>query len=233
MSVETKISDEELLQWVESLYNVSEITPTELKQWYESYQYQGFNRREILLSLMRIVPDKKEATQIIIICALRGPRRAAETKMISGRTVSSYGIPASGAKGTKGISCQRIMAATADLAAHYLKILNVPKRLAIDCPAYLQFPSAGSITMSNELRTQHIEFSKKFSTVIGGLFSEQIYQTMMMNSYLKPSLHLFDSMDLAPIQAMKQPTFLSSTSSAPLVNPPTVVVVPPPKKDKT
>jgi len=230
MAHEVKITDEELVQWVESLYNVGDVSPLELKQWYDSYQYQGFNRKETLLTMMKIVPDKKEATQIIITCALRGPRRAAETKLISGRTISSYGIPASGTKGTKGISCQRIMAATADLAAYYLKVLKVPKRLSVECPAFLQFPSAGAITMNNELRALHIEFSKKFSTVIGGVFNEQIYQTMMLNSYLKSSLHLFDTIEIGLIQPPSVSTSYLSDSSAPKVSPPQPT--PAPKRDK-
>jgi hypothetical protein len=185
-----------LPHWLDQLYNVTEIKDEDLYSWYEMYQYQGFNRKEVLKQLMEKVPDLRIAQQIIMICALRGPQRAALTK-IGDTTIERMGIPASGMKGNKGISCQRITAATADLAAWLLKKVDAPKRLPMDLPGWLQFPSAGSITMPIEYRQQHIEFARRFSTVIGGLFNEQIYQQMVNNSYLSPKLHLFG--DFAPI----------------------------------
>lgn len=185
-----------LPQWLDQLYNVNEIKDEDLFTWYEMYQYQGFNRKEVLKQLMDKVPDLRIAQQVIMICALRGPQRAALTK-VGDSTIERMGIPASGMKGTKGISCQKITAATADLAAWLLKKVDAPKRLPVDLPGWLQFPSAGSITMPTEYRQLHIEFSRRFSTVIGGVFNEQIYQQMVNNSYLSPKLHLFG--DLNPI----------------------------------
>lgn len=191
MAIAERKIEADLSTWLDDLYDLSKTTEDDLKLWYSSYQYQGFDRVEVLSTLRKLVPDRAEATQIILVCALRGPRRAAETKLLSGKTISSYQIPASGLKGSKGISCQRITAATADLAACYLKKLNVPKRLMVDCPAYLQFPAAGSILLPEDLRIQHIEFSRKFSQQIGGAFNEQIYSTMMANAYLDKRLNLF------------------------------------------
>jgi len=208
MSTEAK-EKKDINVWFKSVYNVSSVTDEEISNWYEEYQYEGFNRSDILTQLSLLVPDPKEVMQIVMVCALRGPKRAAQVKLHSGRTIESYKIPSSGQKGTKRISCQRITAATADLAAYFLKKANVPKRLNVDCPAWLQFPSAGSITLPDDLRVQHIEFSRKFSEVIGGSFSDQIYQQMMLNSYLEPSLKLFD---VSPIKILSSD---SSTSSAP------------------
>lgn len=177
-----------LTQWVSSLYETAFISNEELNQWYEEYRYHGFNRNEVLTELMEKVPDIKISSQIVLICALNGPQRAAETKLIGGRRIKDYGIDASGKKREKGISCQRVMAATADLAATLLKRLKVPKRLNLPCPAWLQFPSAGSITMPKHLREQHLEFSRRFSTVIGGVFNEAIYSQMVSNSYLDQNL---------------------------------------------
>jgi hypothetical protein len=198
--------------WMSELYDVSQITDSDIQSWYEEYQYKGFNRKKVLSGLMKLVPDIKEAMQIVVVCALRGPKRAAVTKLRSGRTIESYRIPASGLKGQEGVSCQRITAATADLAAYFLKKMNVPKRLAVDCPAWLQFPSAGSITMTPDLRAQHIEFHKRFSTVIGGVFNEQIYQQMVNNSYLDVKLNLFSEFGVAVPQVInlvpaQAPTF--------------------------
>lgn len=201
--------DGDLDNWLNELYDLNKFTPDDLISMYELYQYQGFNRKEVLQSFKRVVPDISEAIQIIIVCALRGPRRAAETKLRSGKTISSYGIPASGLKGSKGVSCQRITAATADLAAFYLKIMNAPKRLDLPCPAYLQFPSAGSIILPEELRREHIEFSKNFSLVIGGIFNPQIYQQMVSNAYLSKNISTVLFNDIKPLV----PSSSSSSSS--------------------
>jgi hypothetical protein len=189
-------SNEDILlqQYVEGLYNIADITPEEIKLWNDTYSYKGFDRKKVMKDLMKKVPDVKTAQQIIMVCGLLGPQRASLVKLINGKTIASYGIPASGLKGTDGASCQRITAATADLCAFLLKRINVPKRLNLPCPGWLQFPSAGSITMPNELRQLHIEFAKRFSTVIGGVFNEQIYEQMVANSYIDPKLDLFTNL---------------------------------------
>jgi len=102
------------------------------------------------------------------------------------------GVPASGGQGTKVLTCNKIQAATADLAAFFLKRMNVPKRLNLPLPGWLQFPSAGGIKLPNDLRDQHVEFSRRFSVLIGGSFQEQIYMQMQANAYLDPRLKLFD-----------------------------------------
>jgi len=185
---DVKVSD-----YMLELYDVTKLSDEELKLWSDAYSYKGFDRFRVIKELSQKVQEPKVAQQIIMICGLLGPQRASQTKLINGRLVGSYGIPASGAKGSDGISCQRITSATADLCAYLLKKVNTPKRLNIACPAWLQFPSAGSIMLPDDLRQQHIEFSKRFSTVIGGEFNEQIYQQMVMNSYLDQGLHLFDA----------------------------------------
>jgi len=201
--------------WLDELYDTNKYTDEDLQRFYDAYQYQGFNRVDVLRELRRLVPSTDEAVQIIIVCALRGPQRAAIAKLLSGKTIESYRIPASGMKGQKGISCQKITAATADLAAFYLKRMNAPKRLAVECPGYLQFPSAGSIKLPTSLRNQHIEFSRRFSTVIGGVFNEQIYQQMMNNAYLNEKLRveLFGNLQLEVQEVVSVPV------AAPSFNP--------------
>jgi len=184
--------------YVSELYAIEHVTQDDINNWYESYAYKGFDRKKVLKDLMKKVPDHNIARQIIMICGLLGPQRAAMVKLNNGRTIASYGIQASGMKGTEGVSCQRITAATADLCAYFLKRTRMPKRLNISCPAWLQFPSAGSIALPDHLRELHIEFSKRFSTVIGGTFNEQIYTQMMANSYLDLKLKLFDEINISP-----------------------------------
>jgi hypothetical protein len=191
-TVELKTEDNDRIRgYVMSLYDVTTITPDEIKLWNETYSYKGFDRVKVLKDFMSKVPDVKVAQQIILVCGLLGPQRAALVKLINGRTIASYGIPASGMKGNTGVSCQRITAATADLCAYLLKQINVPKRLNLPCPGWLQFPSAGSIMLPRELREMHIDFTRRFSTAIGGSFNEQIYEQMMANSYLDAKLDLF------------------------------------------
>lgn len=207
-----------LEDWKTQLYAIQELKDEEIVEWYETYRYKGFERNQVLKELREKVPDIKIAQQMIMICGMQGPQRAALVKLSNGRTITSYGIPASGLKGSKGISCQRITAATADLCAYLLKKVDVPKRLPMSLPGWLQFPSAGSITMPEDLRIQHIEFSRRFSTVIGGVFNEQIYQQMVSNSYLDQNLHLFDDHVSVAVGVVTQlpppaPTFNPSRGS--------------------
>jgi len=172
------------VEWFNKIYDVNLINDNELKDMYEAFKYVGFDRMEMLKELEKKAKDPKLAVQLILLCALRGPQAAAKTKLLNGLTPEAMNIPGSGQIKTKNLSCARISAATADLAAFYLKRLNVTKRLIDEeCPAWLQFPSAGAIKLPQNLRNQHISFSKKFSAVIGGVFREEIYAQMMANAY--------------------------------------------------
>lgn len=188
----TKEEVDDLLKWLTVVYQPDLIPDEKLDEIYEELKYDGFNKLEVLSDLRRLTTGPEEVIEIIIACSLRGPIQAAKLTLSNGKTISQMGIRGSGLKGQKGISCSRIAAATADLAAYYLKRLQVPKRLNVDCPAWLQFPSAGSIKMPDLIRQQHIEFSRKFSELIGGEFNDQIYSQMVANSYLDPKLKLFE-----------------------------------------
>jgi hypothetical protein len=198
--------------WLSNLYRIDLVSEEELKDWVNLYSYKGFNRAKVLSQLKKKFPNPKEAAEVIVICSMKGPQRAATTIMKNGKSIESQGIPASRVQGTDLISCQRITAATADLAAFYLKRMNFPKRLNIPCPAWLQFPSAGSITLPKDQRINHIEFSKLFSPMIGGVFNEQIYQTMMDNSYLDTNLRLFEEIESSTIPKALSSSLSSSSS---------------------
>jgi hypothetical protein len=179
--------------WVSGLYNINLLTDEDLKGIYEAFRYQGFDRMKVLSQLASMVGDYKIVSQMVILCALRGPKAAFSMKLLNGKGFSDYGISASNAKGTDKLTCQRITAATADLAAFYLKRLNVGKRIMDHpLPGWLQFPSAGSITLPKDLRDQHLDFARKFSPLIGGVFNEQIYAQMVQNAYLDPQLKVFE-----------------------------------------
>jgi hypothetical protein len=187
-----KLNDERFGNWVNDLYKL-DMKPEDIHSMYETLRYQGFDRSSVLKSMMLLNLTKKLIIELVILCALRGPIQASKTPLSNGSTPASIGISGSGGKGSKHLTCGRITAATADLAAYYLKILNVPKRIqSCELPGWLQFPSAGSINLPGSFRDKHKEFSKEFSRVIGGSFNEQIYNQMVANSYLDPSLGLFN-----------------------------------------
>lgn len=180
-------------EWLKRLYDPVLLSNDELLEIYETIRYKGFDRDIMLAKLEDLIGDPKLVAEIVITCAVRGPRQAAITKLRNGKTIAQSGIPASDQKGTENLSCARISASTADLAAFYMKRLDVPKRLVSSpLPGWLQFPTAGSIKLPADLREHHIAFSKMFSPQINGIFNEQIYGTMMANAYLDPNLHLFD-----------------------------------------
>jgi len=190
---ETKDNKGPTLNWINKIYDPNLLKEEELLSIYETVKYQGFDRTLMLMKLEEKVKNPKLAMEIIIACSLRGPLAAAKLKLSDQKTIEQHGIAGSGKKGTEEISCARISAATADIAAFYIKKLGVPPRMMdSELPAWLQFPTAGSIKLPERLRKAHIDFSKKFSVLIGGKFDESIYSQMMANAYLEPKLRLFD-----------------------------------------
>jgi len=185
------MKEEELNLWMNDLYDISKITPEMVKDMWEYFSYKGFNRDDVLKQLYTQVKDKKTIYELIVVGALRGPQAAAKMKLSSGLTPIEMQIVGSGQKGNKRLSMNKIVSATADIAAWFLKQMGAPKRLAMELPGWLQFPSAGSIIMPPNVRSQHLEFSKRFSTVIGGEFNEGIYMQMESNAYMDPRLKLF------------------------------------------
>jgi hypothetical protein len=179
-------------EWLKTIYKVDLISAEELKEIYDTVRFIGFDRELMLAELEEKSGSPRAALELIIGCALRGPQAMSMIKMTNGKTPIQMGIPASGKQGTEELSCQRITSATADLAAFYMKKLDTGKRLNVECPGWLQFPSAGSIKMPQNYRQMHYEFALKFSPVIGGVFNEQIYRQMVENAYLDENLHLFD-----------------------------------------
>lgn len=180
-------------EWLMSLYSVDLVSSDELADWYNSFRYAAFDRDLMLAKLFERAADPKLAAQVVILCALRGPQAASKVKLKNGKTPSELGIPASGQMGSENLSCQRVTAATADLAAFYLKRFDSPKRLPLlECPGWLQFPSAASIKMPDYYRRMHTQFMQEFSVRIGGVFREDILSNQIANAYLDENLHLFD-----------------------------------------
>jgi hypothetical protein len=177
--------------WLSSIYK-TDIPEVEIIAIFESLKYQGFNRKEVLLGIQKLALTKRHFIELIVLCALRGPIQASRIPLSNGQTPASLGIGSNGGQGKRILTCGKIAAATADLAAYYMKIMQVPKRISTDLPGWLQFPAAGSIRLPGNLRSLHMQFSKDFSRLIGGVFNEQIYMQMESNAYLDPNLKLFD-----------------------------------------
>jgi hypothetical protein len=190
---DTQETKESLNKFIIDLYDITFLTPDDLKSIQNAFEYKGFNRDRVLRQL-HALNNKRIVIELIIATALRGPQAAAKLKLSNNKTPPDMGIPASGQQGTDALTLNKIVSATADLAAYYLKRLSVAKRLQMDLPAWLQFPSAGSIILPKRYREQHLEFSRRFSTLIGGSFQEQIYGQMETNAYLDENLHLFDEL---------------------------------------
>jgi len=188
-----EIKEEDFNSWLAKLYDLNDIPDDFLTSSYALLAYQGFNRSEVLKQLATTVPDKRLALQVILAGALRGPQAGSQIKLSNGRSIIEMGIPPSGKKGTKALSLNKVISATADIAAWMMKKMNAPKRVLSDLPGWLQFPSAGSIRLPPMYRQMHIDFSKKFSELIGGTFNEGIYAQMQANEYLDGNLHLFDN----------------------------------------
>jgi hypothetical protein len=191
--VEKKV-EEQLVgfqKWVDAIYELARLESEDIEAIYNAAAYQGFNREQVLRDLMVKVPEVNLVHEIILIGALRGPKKGAQIPLSNGKTIEKMGIPASGGKGAGSLTLNKIVAATADLAAYLLKRCNVPKRHSIDLPGWLQFPSAGSIRMPMNYRQAHRDFAAKFSKDIGGVFNETIYEQMVRNEYLDEKLKLF------------------------------------------
>jgi len=192
---EVPFEDEKKLEeWLAQMYDTNDISEDIIKGLWEMFSYKGFNRTDVMKQLHVMFGNNKRLfVDLVVVTALRGPQAASRIQLSNGKTPIEIGIPASGGKGSKKLTLNKIQAATADLAAYFLKRMKVPKRVNVDCPAWLQFPSAAAVTMPRALRDQHIEFHKRFSVLIGGIFNEQIYTTIESNSYLDPKLNLFDN----------------------------------------
>jgi hypothetical protein len=188
--LEEKIEDDQ--KWFNDIYDPKSLNDEDLKTIWDQLSYKGFNRAEVLKQMRLLKLDKRTILELVVAGALRGPQAGSKLKLSNGKNALELGIPASGHKGDKILTLNKIVSATADLAAFYLKRFNAPKRMNLELPGWLQFPSAGSIRMPEKYRQLHFDFAKSFSTLIGGVFQEQIYMQMQMNAYLDEDLRLFD-----------------------------------------
>jgi len=149
----------------------------------KSIQYQGFNRNTFIKSfLTKMTP--KELVQFAILGAVRGTnfeKIVQNTDSIPIAMKTSYNAHFK-KKAVKAddITVSRCSAAVPQWVSYFLT--GTEKRFPdLECPPSLQFPAAAALPMSKEIRLAHIQFSMRFSSVIGGKFDENIYKAMMQN----------------------------------------------------
>jgi len=50
---ENKSEDAQLNEFMTKLYDVSQVSDEEIKEWNEAYAYKGFNRKKVIKDLMK------------------------------------------------------------------------------------------------------------------------------------------------------------------------------------
>jgi len=172
-------------------FKYESIPKNELDQIYQAIKFKGFDRNELANKFVQKY-GLKVCQEIAVIVAVRGPVKSLDlpVKFAGNKTIRQLGISHS-ARGDSA-SPSRICACFADYAAFVLKEINIPKRLNLPCPAWLQFPAAGGIKMPARYRALHREFSEKFSEQIGGSFQESIYSNQEANEFCSDSIKLFN-----------------------------------------
>lgn len=133
--------------------------------------YSGFDKSKF----GKLAARKLGAYRTVKLCLLGGMRGTNLQKIIEksknpdtdvvdchkkGRILSS-------GTGPEDLTMGRLLAVFPEIAAHYMHVNKVSKKLIdCDCPAALQFPAAAGLPMSPVVRNQHLEFSVRFSQLI-------------------------------------------------------------------
>lgn len=152
----------------------------------ENISYQGFNRHAFVQSsLVRITVS--QFSRLAVMGAIRGSnfKKIKENSLsIDADLVSLFndGTIVKTPKKKDDISVLRCTASIPQWCAIFMMGANVPPKIVdSQLPAFLQFPAAASIPMSTDLRRQHIDFSIRFSQLIGGAFNPNIYMAAFNN----------------------------------------------------
>ena len=154
------------------------INDKDLQKWYEFHKFKGFDKEEIIKSFFSKVPKDMHA-EILVLCAIVSPAKAIDKVLSNGKTLRFYGF---GIKPKDVLTVPRIQVVFAQVISDLIKKLNIGKRLPDHpCPSELQFFGAAKLNMDNNTRNLHIDFCKKFSDRIGGVFKEDLYALSKQN----------------------------------------------------
>lgn len=172
----------------------SSIETVDLTALYEAVRYQGFNRHDFLKFALKSM-SPSTMIKVAMIGAVRGSnfKKISETPTLPQDVKSlmdSGTILNRKATKSSDITLTRCTAALPQWSAYALLKAQVPGRIArIDMHDCLQFPAAGSLPMNAKVRAAHIEFSAKFSKLIGGSFKATIYKAMYMDAVPVSGIH--------------------------------------------
>lgn len=152
----------------------------------ENISYQGFNRTAYIQAALSKI-TVSQFSRLAIMGAIRGSNFAkiqGNSLNVDADLVSlvSQGIIVKTPKLKNDLSILRCTASIPQWCSYFMISAEVPPKLADSTlPNFLQFPAAASLPMSSDLRRLHVEFSIKFSQLIGGTFNPNIYMAAFNN----------------------------------------------------
>lgn len=154
------------------------LNDKDLNKWYDFHKFKGFDKEEIVKQFISKVPKDLHA-EVLVLCTVVSPIKAVDKVLSNGKTLRNYGF---GIKPRDVLTVPRVQVVFAQVISDLIKKLNVPKRIVDHpCPAELQFFGAAKLPMDANTRSQHIDFCKKFSDRIGGVFKDELYALTRQN----------------------------------------------------
>jgi len=170
------------------------VESLDLSAVYEQIRYQGFNRSDYLKAALKVM-----SPSTMIKVAMLGAVRGSNFKKIAESTTLPQDVKVlmdngtildKKAKKTSDVTITRCTAALPQWSAFALLKASVPARISKSTlPACLQFPAAGSLPMSKDVRVMHIKFSSMFSKLINGAFKATIYKAMYNDTVPLATVH--------------------------------------------
>lgn len=183
--------------WSGQIKDLIDRPEGDLNEIYDSIKYDGFDREVLKEALIESGASSTVVMTVAAMGAIRGtsywnldkdklnPKvRSWIESNCKGFRKSRKGKGKKSGSGLKStdLTILRVTSVVPDAAALFMFMVGAPKKIPDHpCPAYLQFPAAGSLPMSREIRMLHVSFCEQFSTLIGGTFNIQLYEAMMQN----------------------------------------------------
>lgn len=171
----------------------------DITKFIDNISYQGFNRHEYIRSSM-VQISVSQFCRLAVIGAIRGSNfeKIVKNSLLIDKDLVdlvSAGVVKKNAKVKQDITILRCTASIPHWCAYFMSAAGIPPKIAdSQLPSFLQFPAAASIPMSADLRKLHVEFSIRFSAVIGGAFNPNIYMAAFNNQI--PLLEIPDGLRL-------------------------------------
>jgi len=172
-----------------------------MESFIEGIMYQGFNRDFYIQHALKTLSISM-FSRFAVLGAVRGSNFTKILDTCEDMPADLIAVHNSGRilrkpKKRTDLTILRFTASIPQWCAYWMHSASVEKKISSqDCPAFLQFPAAASIPMSEDLRKQHIRFCINFSKLLpGGDFKISIYCTAYSN--LIPMNQVPEAMRLA------------------------------------